>query len=100
VSERGSRASGSGCRLCGRATYDPGKRERPWSRGAAGGRLVLTCPLCQASRPDWEDGLDRCRSCGSTRLSVTLGEVTCRRCGILQSMPTELDSEIDKLQGA
>lgn len=69
------------CRLCGRATYDPDKRERPWARGVQGGRQVLTCPHCQQDRPDWLDGLDACRRCGSTRLSVMLGEVVCRECG-------------------
>ncbi len=34
--------------LCGRPTYDPDKRERPWARGVAGGRQVLVCPSCQA----------------------------------------------------
>jgi len=70
-----------GCFLCGRPTYDPPKSERPWSRGASGGRHVLVCPSCQAERPDWMASLDRCQACGSTRLSVTLGETTCRQCG-------------------
>lgn len=67
--------------LCGRATYDPDKRERPWARGVKGGRQVLVCPACQAERPDWPADLDRCVQCGSPRLSVTLGEVICRSCG-------------------
>lgn len=67
--------------VCGRATYDPDKRERPWARGVASGRLVLVCPRCQVERPDWPDRLDACGSCGSTRLSVTLGDVICRACG-------------------
>ena len=71
----------TGCWLCGRATYDPDKRERPWSRGVAGGRQVLICPSCQADREDWTDALDRCGGCGGTRLSVILGEVICRQCG-------------------
>jgi hypothetical protein len=68
------------CLLCGRGTFDPGKRERPWARAVAGGSQVLVCPSCQ-SRPDWADTLDRCESCGSTRLSAMLGEVVCRACG-------------------
>jgi hypothetical protein len=67
--------------VCGRPTYDPEKRERPWARAVRGGRQVLVCPRCQAERPDWAQELDRCVRCGSTRLSVTLGELTCRECG-------------------
>jgi hypothetical protein len=69
------------CLLCGRATYDPDKRERPWARAVKQGRQVLVCPTCQSERPDWDATLDRCTECGSTRLSVTLGEVSCRACG-------------------
>jgi hypothetical protein len=67
--------------ICGRPTYDPDKRERPWARAVRGGRQVLVCPHCQVEHPDWPAGLDRCVQCGSTRLSVTLGELTCRECG-------------------
>lgn len=69
--------------VCGRPTYDPDKRERPWSRGVSGGRQVLVCPQCQRERPAWADALDRCERCGSTRLSLMLGEVTCRQCGFI-----------------
>ena len=69
------------CLLCGRATYDPDKRERPWARGVKGGRQVLVCPACQNERPDWASVLDRCAECGSPRLSVMLGDVVCRSCG-------------------
>ncbi len=69
------------CMFCGRPTYDPDKKSRPWSRAVAGGKQVLVCPECQAERPDWAANLDRCEQCGSTRLSVILGEVTCRQCG-------------------
>lgn len=75
------RTGGPGCHLCGRATYDPDKRERPWARGVAGGRQVLVCPECQRDRAGWSDLLDRCARCGSTRLSVMLGNVVCRACG-------------------
>jgi hypothetical protein len=70
-----------GCALCGRPTYDPDKKERPWSRAVSGGSQVLICPVCQSERSDWRDGLDRCDRCGSIRLSVMLGEVVCRQCG-------------------
>jgi hypothetical protein len=69
------------CAVCGRGTYDPDKRERPWARGVRGGRLVLICPRCQAADPGWVSGLDRCVACSSTRLTLTLGQVVCRECG-------------------
>ena len=71
------------CLLCERPTYDPDKRERAWIRAVADGRQVLICPVCQADRPDWAAGLDRCERCRSTRLSVMLGEVICRQCGLI-----------------
>ena len=82
VGEPGSQRTG--CYLCGRPTYDPDKRSRPWARGAADGRQVLVCPVCQQERSDWEAGLDRCERCGSVRLSAMLGEVVCRACGTVQ----------------
>jgi hypothetical protein len=82
----GTRAA---CRYCGRPTFDPDKRDRPWARGAEGGRQVLVCPQCQVERPDWASGLDRCRACGATRLSVMLGETVCRACGEVQSRTGE-----------
>jgi hypothetical protein len=69
------------CLLCGRPTYDPGAKGTPWARAVAGGRQVLICPDCRRDRSDWASGLDRCRSCGGTRLAVILGEVVCRDCG-------------------
>ena len=71
----------TGCLLCGRATFDPGRREGVWARGVAGGKQVLVCPDCQRTRQGWSDGLDRCPGCGATRLSLVLGDVVCRGCG-------------------
>lgn len=79
---------GASCHLCGRPTYDPDKRERPWARAVAGGEHVLICPACQTDRPDWAEQVDRCERCGSARLSVTLGEVVCRECGSIQGSST------------
>jgi uncharacterized protein (DUF983 family) len=73
----------AGCLLCGRPTFDPDKRERPWVRAVAKGHQVLICPRCQSETPDWMDRLDRCDRCGSTRLSAMLGEVVCRQCGLV-----------------
>ena len=70
-----------GCHLCGRPTYDPEKRERPWARGVSRGRQILVCPVCQRDRPAWAEVLDHCEACGGTRLSVMLGRVVCRACG-------------------
>lgn len=75
------------CMICGRATYDPDKRERPWVRGVSGGAQALICPSCQVDRPEWESRLDRCEECGSTRLSAMLGDVICRACGHTSHRP-------------
>jgi len=72
------------CELCGRGTYDPDKKERPWARAAKGGRQVLVCPQCQKDRPDWSDAMARCQQCGAVRLSAMLGEIVCRACGHVQ----------------
>jgi len=77
-------AQRTGCYLCGRATYDPNKRSRPWVRAVADGRQVLVCPRCQEDGVDWSAGLDRCGRCGGTRLSAMLGEIVCRACGQVQ----------------
>ena len=50
-----------------------------WVRGVAGGEHVLVCPDCRL--PGWDDALDRCADCASTRLVKRLGEVSCRSCG-------------------
>ena len=84
--------SDPGCALCGRPTYDPDKRERPWARGVSAGRQVLICPACQGDRPDWNANLDRCAACGSLRLGLTLGEVVCRQCGHVGASSGEPDS--------
>ena len=54
-------------------------------RAVSGGRQVLVCPSCQESDQEWATALDRCESCGSTRLSAMLGEVVCRACGQVQT---------------
>jgi len=77
------------CHLCGRPTYDPDKRERPWVRATSGGRQVLVCPRCQEERPDWAVQLDRCEACGATRLSAMLGQVVCRECGHMRGQSVE-----------
>jgi hypothetical protein len=81
----------AGCLLCGRPTFDPDKRQRPWVRAVAKGHQVLICPSCQTERPDWMDPLDRCDRCGSTRLSAMLGEVVCRQCGLVAGTPQRDD---------
>jgi hypothetical protein len=82
----------AGCWLCGRPTFDPAKGDPPWARASAGGRQVLICPTCQRERPEWTASVDRCEGCGSTRLSVTLGEVVCRACGHVQADQEEITS--------
>ena len=77
------------CFLCGRATYDPDKRERPWVRATSGGHQVLVCPSCHEERPDWAVQLDRCENCGATRLTAMLGQVVCRACGHVRGEPVE-----------
>jgi rubredoxin len=75
--------------FCGRATFDPDKRARPWVRGVAGERQVLVCPQCQVDRADWAGELDRCDECGSTRLSAMIGEIVCRQCGATRRNESE-----------
>jgi hypothetical protein len=69
------------CVRCGRLQSDPRKGAEPWARAVVGGRQVLICPACQARDPGWPETLDRCPSCGATRLSVVLGSTVCRACG-------------------
>ncbi|WP_239137686.1 hypothetical protein [Sphaerisporangium rufum] len=44
---------------------------------------VLICPSCQREH-DLDLDLDRCRTCGSSRLICRLGEVECRSCGAVR----------------
>jgi hypothetical protein len=90
----------TGCYLCGRPTYDPDKRSRPWARAAVGGHQVLVCPVCQQDRPDWESGLDRCERCSSPRLSAMLGELVCRACGTVQGSETPAEPGEPHFSGA
>ncbi|HYU57621.1 MAG TPA: hypothetical protein VEO00_06175 [Actinomycetota bacterium] len=78
--------AGATCFLCGRPTYDPDKRERPWARAVAGGAVALVCPRCRRDRPEWPALVDHCPACDSTRLSVTLGESVCRECGAVAGL--------------
>src|SRR5947208_16274165 len=77
--------SGAGCRLCGRSTYDPDKRSRPWVRGVSAGSQGLGCATCQAAHPGVDVTLDRCERRGSLRQSLTLGARPGRACGHLQA---------------
>ena len=87
------RVQRAACHVCGRPTYDPDKRERPWARAVASGRLALVCPTCQADRPDWTASVDRCARCSSPRLSATLGEVVCRECGTIGALEAGADGQ-------
>ena len=60
---------------------------------------MLVCPTCQAERPGWSEGLDRCARCGSTRLSVMLDEVICRQCGRVGALAPP-DEPADRSPGA
>lgn len=71
------------CVRCGRVQTDPRKGASPWARAVIDGRQILVCPSCQAGDPTWVESLDRCPSCGSTRLSMVMGSVSCRECGYL-----------------
>ena len=68
-----------GCCRCGRRRVDPESGPSSWRRAVVAGEQVLVCPDCQVE--GWTDGLDRCRTCGSTVLVRRLGEITCRTCG-------------------
>ncbi len=68
------------CYRCQRRQTDPGRGASPWKRGVAKGEQVLVCPECQRVH-DWVADLDRCATCGSTRLSRSLGLTRCAECG-------------------
>jgi hypothetical protein len=68
-----------GCHTCGRRQVDPDQGPSTWRRAVVAGEQVLVCPDCQGE--GWTDGLDRCRTCGSTVLVKRLGEISCRSCG-------------------
>jgi hypothetical protein len=68
-----------GCLRCGRRQVDPDSGPSAWRRAVVAGEQVLVCPDCQVE--GWTEGLDRCRTCGSTVLLKRLGEVSCRACG-------------------
>ncbi|MGQ0669752.1 MAG: hypothetical protein ACT4PO_08795 [Actinomycetota bacterium] len=86
-------ASRPTCFFCGRPTFDPDKRERPWVRAVAGGQQALICPTCQEERANWAAALDRCERCGATRLSAMLGQVVCRACGHVDAVEIEPTNE-------
>jgi hypothetical protein len=80
------------CYRCGTRQVDPDRGSSPWLRGVRADRQVLICPGCQAG-PDWADDLDRCTSCGSTRLVRRLGETECRDCGTVGEATTQADAD-------
>jgi Zn finger protein HypA/HybF involved in hydrogenase expression len=69
------------CYRCGRVQTDPVKGASPWAVGVLEREQVLICPVCQQEDGSWADLLDRCPSCGSTRLKMMLGSRVCRACG-------------------
>lgn len=75
------------CHNCGRIQTDPTPGSSPWARGVTHGEQILLCPDCQEGHPHLVETLDRCRRCGSTRMSVMLGDVVCRACGEDNSAP-------------
>lgn len=74
------------CYRCGTRQTDPEKGPSPWQRAVRDGRQVLICPACQREA-NWPEEVDRCRSCGSTRLTSLLGEIRCRDCGSAEAAP-------------
>lgn len=71
------------CYRCERVQTDPdpAKPSAPWAVAVVDGEQVLICPDCQQADPTWVDALQKCPSCGSTRLRIQLGSVVCRACG-------------------
>lgn len=71
------------CYRCGQVQSDPDPKRpgAPWAVAVVEREQVLVCPKCQQSHPEWVDVLERCPSCGSTRLKIQLGAIVCRACG-------------------
>ena len=67
------------CYRCGARPVDPVRGPSAWQRGVRDDAQVLVCPACQ-TEPDWRSHLSSCRSCGSTSLVRSLGEIHCRGC--------------------
>jgi hypothetical protein len=82
------------CYRCGARQSDPVRGPSPWKRGVRAASQVLVCPACQRGR-DWTADLDSCPSCGSTMLSRTLGETTCRGCGAAGFVAVPADTAAD-----
>jgi predicted amidophosphoribosyltransferase len=68
------------CQRCGARQGDPSRGPSRWQRAVSSGEQVLICPTCQQDA-GWQAGMDRCPSCGSVRLSKTLGVLRCGGCG-------------------
>lgn len=71
------------CYRCSKLQTDPVKGVSPWGRGVVAGEQILICPDCQQAHPQWTSELESCPRCGSTRLSLVMGSVSCRGCGYL-----------------
>jgi hypothetical protein len=74
------------CYRCGTRQTDPEKGPSAWQRAVRDGQQVLICPGCQRE-PAWHEEVDRCRRCGSARLTSLLGEIRCRDCGAVEDAP-------------
>lgn len=70
------------CHLCQKVQTDPVRGASPWARGVIEGEQILVCPDCQERDSAWTALLQRCPRCGGTRLSMVMGSVVCRQCGI------------------
>ena len=67
--------------MCGTTATDPAKGPSRWARAVIEGDQVLVCPDCQAREPRWVERAEACPTCGSKKLSKTLGDRVCRSCG-------------------
>ncbi|HYO61084.1 MAG TPA: hypothetical protein VEU29_04225 [Actinomycetota bacterium] len=70
------------CHLCQKVQTDPVRGASPWARGVIDGEQILVCPDCQERDPAWTALLQRCPRCVGTRLSMVMGSLVCRQCGI------------------